>query len=42
VANGNVTLEGVVDSQADKEQANIRANTVNGVFKVTNNLRVGK
>jgi hyperosmotically inducible protein len=42
VANGNVTLEGVVDSQADKEQANIRANTVNGVFHVTNNLRAGK
>ena len=42
VSNGNVTLEGVVDTQADKEQANIRANTVNGVFKVTNNLRVGR
>jgi len=42
VANGNVTLEGVVDNQADKEQAGIRANTVNGVFKVTNNLRVGR
>jgi len=40
VANGNVTLEGVVDSMADKEQAGIRANTVNGVFHVTNNLRV--
>jgi len=42
VANGNVTLEGVVDSMADKEQAGIRANTVNGVFHVTNNLRVGR
>jgi len=42
VANGNVTLEGVVDSQADKEQAGIRANTVNGVFHVTNNLRVSR
>jgi hyperosmotically inducible periplasmic protein len=42
VANGNVTLEGVVDNQGDKEQAGIRANGVNGVFKVTNNLRVAK
>jgi hyperosmotically inducible protein len=42
VANGNVTLEGVVDTQADKDQAGIRANGVSGVFKVTNNLRVGK
>jgi hyperosmotically inducible protein len=42
VANGNVTLEGVVDTQADKEQAGIRANTVTGVFHVANNLRVGR
>jgi len=42
VANGNVTLEGVVDNQADKDQAGLRANTVSGVFKVTNNLQVGK
>ena len=40
VANGNVTLEGVVDTQADKDLAGIRANTVSGVFKVTNNLQV--
>ena len=40
VANGNVTLDGVVDSQADKDLAAIRANTVPGVFKVTNNLQV--
>ena len=40
VANGNVTLEGVVDSQADKDLAGIRANTVNGVFQVKNNLQV--
>ncbi len=40
VVNGNVTLSGVVDSQADKDTANIRANSVPGVFKVTNNLRV--
>jgi hyperosmotically inducible protein len=40
VVNGNVTLSGVVDSQADKDVANIRANTVSGVFKVVNNLEV--
>jgi hyperosmotically inducible protein len=40
VANGNVTLEGVVDSQGDKDLAGIRANTVSGVFKVNNNLVV--
>jgi len=42
VSNGNVTLEGVVDSQADRDQANIRASAVPGVFKVTNNLRAGR
>ena len=40
VDNGHVTLIGVVDSEADKNLANIRANTVPGVFSVTNNLRV--
>jgi osmotically-inducible protein OsmY len=40
VVNGNVTLSGVVDSQADKDTANIRANGVAGVFKVINNLQV--
>jgi hyperosmotically inducible protein len=40
VVNGNVTLSGVVDSQSDKDVANIRANTVPGVFKVVNNLEV--
>ncbi len=40
VVNGNVTLSGVVDSQADKDVANIRANAVPNVFKVTNNLQV--
>jgi hyperosmotically inducible periplasmic protein len=40
VVNGNVTLSGVVDSEADKDVANIRANGVSGVFKVTNNLQV--
>jgi hyperosmotically inducible periplasmic protein len=42
VKSGNVTLEGVVDTQADKAMANIRANGVHGVFSVTNNLRVGE
>ncbi len=40
VVNGNVTLSGVVDNQADKDVANIRANGVSGVFKVINNLQV--
>jgi hyperosmotically inducible periplasmic protein len=40
VDNGHVTLVGVVDNQADKNMANIRANTVPGVFSVTNDLRV--
>jgi hyperosmotically inducible periplasmic protein len=40
VVNGNVTLSGVVDSQADKDAAGIRANSVSGVFKVVNNLEV--
>ncbi|NYF90823.1 BON domain-containing protein [Tunturiibacter empetritectus] len=40
VVNGNVTLSGVVDSQSDKDVANIRANGVPGVFKVVNNLEV--
>jgi len=40
VKNGNVTLEGVVDSPTDKNVAGIRANGVGGVFSVTNNLQV--
>jgi hyperosmotically inducible protein len=40
VENGHVTLVGVVDNQSDKNVANIRANTVPGVFSVTNDLRV--
>ena len=42
VKNGHLTLEGVVDSQGDKNIANIRANGVPGVFSVTNNLVVAK
>ena len=42
VNNGNVTLEGVVATEADKNIANIQAKGVPGVFAVTNNLRVEK
>jgi len=42
VKNGHVTLEGVVDSEGDKNLVNIRANGVSGVFSVKNNLRVVK
>jgi hyperosmotically inducible protein len=42
VKNGNVTLEGVVSNEGDKNVAGIAANGVSGVFKVTNNLRVVK
>ena len=40
VKNGNVTLEGVVANEGDKNLINIRANGVPNVFKVTNNLIV--
>ena len=40
VKNGHVTLEGVVDNQADKDLANIRAKSVPGTFSVDNNLQV--
>jgi hyperosmotically inducible protein len=39
VKNGDVTLEGVVANQMDKEVAGIAANGVGGVHKVVNNLR---
>jgi hyperosmotically inducible protein len=42
VKNGHVTLEGVVDSDADKNLAGLRANGVSGTFSVTNNLQVVK
>ena len=42
VKNGHVTLEGVVDSEADKNLAGIRANAVPGIFSVTNNLQIGR
>jgi len=40
VKNGNVTLEGVVANEMDRNIAGIQANSVSGVFNVTNNLRV--
>jgi len=42
VNNGDVHLEGVVATEADKNLARIRANSVPGVFSVTNNLRVAR
>jgi hyperosmotically inducible protein len=42
VKGGHVILEGVVDNQADKNIAGIRANGVPGIFSVTNNLVVAK
>ncbi len=42
VANGHVTLEGVVDNESDKNVATIRAKSVPNVFSVQNNLRVSK
>ncbi len=40
VRNARITLDGVVDSEADKNYAGMRANLVPGTFGVTNNLRV--
>jgi hyperosmotically inducible protein len=40
VKNGHVTLEGVVANKMDKDIVGIRANSVPGVFSVTNDLQV--
>lgn len=40
VNHGNVTLEGAVDRESDKNMAGLRANGVAGVFSVKNNLVV--
>jgi hyperosmotically inducible protein len=40
VQGGHVNLEGVVNSEGDKNMAEIRAKQVPGVFSVTNNLKV--
>ncbi len=42
VNNGNVTLIGVVASEADKNIAGIKANGVHGAFSVKNELQVEK
>ncbi len=40
VKNGNVTLEGVVARQMEKQIAEMQTKGVSGVFGVTNNLQV--
>jgi hyperosmotically inducible protein len=40
VKSGNVTLEGVVDNETDKNLVKIRALGVHGTLSVTNNLQV--
>ena len=42
VKNGHLALEGVVDSDGDKNLVGIRANSVSGIFSVDNNLQVVK
>jgi hyperosmotically inducible protein len=42
VKNGNVTFEGVVANKGDSDLVKITANTVPGVFSVTNDLKVEK
>jgi hyperosmotically inducible protein len=41
VDNGTLTLEGLVDSESDKNAAEIQAKAVSGAFKVVNDLKVG-
>jgi hyperosmotically inducible periplasmic protein len=40
VKNGNITLDGVVANEMDKNLAGVKARGVRGSFAVTNNLRV--
>ena len=42
VKSGNVTLEGVVDSEQDKTVAGLKAREIGGVFDVKNNLAVDR
>lgn len=42
VKQGRVTLEGAVDSEADKTVAGLKAREINGVFDVKNNLSVAR
>jgi len=41
VKNGNITLEGMVDSSLDKDLANLAARSVTGAFSVKDNLVIG-
>ncbi|HEY7391162.1 MAG TPA: BON domain-containing protein [Bryobacteraceae bacterium] len=41
VENGHVTLKGIVGSDMDRTVAYMQANSIPGVFSVTNNLQVG-
>ena len=40
VKNGNVTLEGAVATEGDRNMAGLQANGVPGVFSVSNQLRI--
>ena len=40
VKSGDITLEGAVDTDMDKQIAGVQANSVSGAFSVTNNLDV--
>jgi hyperosmotically inducible periplasmic protein len=40
VKNGDVTLEGVVDTEVDKDIAGVAASSAGGVHRVVNNLRL--
>ena len=42
VRNGDVTLEGVVNREMERNVAGILANGVSGVFSVTNNLKLDR
>jgi len=42
VKNGNLTLEGAVANEGDKNMAEIAAKGVHGAFSVTNHLRIDK
>ena len=42
VKNGNITLEGVIANEGDKNIAGLQANSVPGAFAVTNNLKIEK
>ena len=41
VKNGNVTLDGFVQTELEKTVARLAANSVPGVFSVTDNLKIG-